>query len=380
MPGTALVKVVILGWPVASAALADNLAQHVLKYSSKNKAAAAANLDSDGEDEGGDFIPLITNEEHDSVKVEGLPKSLPILPIKNTVLFPGVVIPITVGRQKSIKLVKKAYKGDRTIGVITQRNNAEEPGSEDLYPVGVLAQIIKMVVLPDGNTTIIIQGRRKFTLGEIVQKDPFLHASVAYLADTFKSNDKREQKALLASLKDIAASIIRLNPEMPQEAQIALDNIESPGFLTHFLSSNIQAPVEEKQKLLEMLDGVERGKLLLSHMIRDKQMLELKHEIQSKVSLDIDQQQRDYFIRQQIKALQDELGGYDGTEADVDKIRQRAKEKIWPEMVAKQFNKELDKLARINPMAAEFPVMMNYCELMVDLPCFKPPKAVYRAL
>lgn len=327
---------------------------------------AASHLPGD-EDETGDFIPLITTEDHENERKEKLPDALPILPVKNTVLFPGVVLPITVGRQKSIRLVKKAYKGDRTIGVVAQKNNAEEPGLDDLYHTGTVAQIIRMVVLPDGNTTIIIQGRRKFALGEVKQEDPFMVANVTYLKDEFPKADKRETSALLSSLKDMASRILRLNPELPQEAQIALDNIESPSFLTHFLASNINATVDEKQRLLEELDGQKRAQALLTHLMKDVQMLELKNEIQSKVSGEMDAQQREYFIRQQIKALQDELG-IDGTDVEIDKIRARGLEKKWPDTVAKHFNKELDKLTRINPMAAEFPVSMNYVELMVDLP------------
>ena len=319
------------------------------------------------EEESGDFIPFIPSEDHENDRKEKLPDQLPILPVKNTVLFPGMVLPITVGRQKSIKLVKKAYKGDRTIGVVAQRNSSEEPGLDDLYPVGTVAQIMRMMVLPDGNTTIIIQGRRKFSVDAVKQEEPFMVAGVTYLKDEFPKPVKKETKALLQSLKDMASRILRLNPELPQEAQIALDNIESPGFLTHFLASNITATVDEKQRLLEQLSGPERAQSLLTHLMKDVQMLELKNEIQSKVSGEMDQQQREYFIRQQIKALQDELG-IDSSEQEVEKIRARGLEKNWTEVVAKHFNKELDKLGRINPMAAEFPVSMNYVELMVDLP------------
>ena len=319
------------------------------------------------DDESGDLIELLNPDDDEAQSTAKLPDVLSILPIKNTVLFPGVVIPITVGRQKSIGLVKKAYKGDRIIGVVSQRNAAEEPVADDLYQVGTMAHILKMMVLPDGSTTIIIQGKRKFQITEYLGDDPYLTAQVDYLADQFPKPDKKEGKALISSLKDVAGKILRLNPEIPQEAQIALDNIESPGFLTHFLSSNITAPVEEKQKLLETLDGPARANLLLEHMLKDLQMLELKNEIQNRVSTDIDQQQRDYFIRQQIKALQDELG-YDSTEAEIEKLRAKGDAKNWPEAVAKQFTKEVDKLARINPMSAEFPVSMNYVELLVELP------------
>jgi ATP-dependent Lon protease len=312
-------------------------------------------------------IPLVTTEEDLFNSDEKFPDSIPILPVKNVVLFPGVVLPITVGRQRSIRLVKKAYKGDRIIGVVAQKNKSEEPGFDDLYHIGTVAHIIKMLVLPDGNTTIIIQGRKKFEIQEITHADPYLTARVKYVEDEFPDQPKKETKALLQSLKETATKILRLNPEIPQEAQIAIDNIESPGFLTHFLASNVNASLEEKQKLLEISDGVERANQLLMHLMRDMQFLELKNQIQSKVHSDIDQQQRDYFIRQQIKALQDELG-YENTDQDIEKLRERGAKKSWPEAVKNHFNKELDKLARINPMAAEFPVAMNYVEFMVEMP------------
>lgn len=319
------------------------------------------------ESSGGEFIPLLSSEEEEQMGKEDYPDVLPILPVKNTVLFPGVVIPITVGRQKSIKLVKKAYKGNRTIGVLAQRNNAEEPGKEDLYSVGTVAQIIKMLVLPDGNTTIIIQGKKKFELQDIIQEDPYLTANVKLVEDVFPNKNKRETKALIQSLKEMALKILKLNPEIPQEAQIALDNIDSPSFLTHFLSSNINAEVDEKQKLLEYTDGTERATALLTIMSRDLQMLELKNEIQNKVHTDIDQQQRDYFLRQQIKVLQDELGG-ENTEQEIERLRAKGREKKWNEATAKHFNREVDRLGRLNPMAAEYGVALNYVEFMTDLP------------
>jgi ATP-dependent Lon protease len=317
----------------------------------------------------GELIPILpTEEEEENMQNEGIPDVLPILPLKNMVLFPGVVIPITVGRQKSIKLVKKAYKSDRIIGVIAQKNpNSEEPTPEDLYKVGTVAHIIKMLVLPDGNTTIIIQGKKRFEIQELVQTDPYYIAKVNLISENFPDKNKKETRALIQSLKDIAHKILKLNPEIPQEAQIALDNIESPSFLTHFLSSNINADVAEKQKLLETNDGLQRATALMESMMRDVQLLELKHEIQNKVHSDIDQQQRDYFIRHQIKVLQDELG-YDSSEQEVENLRRKAEKKQWPEAVAAHFKKELDKIQRMNPAAAEYPVAMNYAEFLVDLP------------
>ncbi len=320
-----------------------------------------------GNDEPEEFIPLLT-DEGDETSSTNYPEELPILPVRNTVLFPGVVIPITVGRQKSIKLVKRAYKGDRIVGVVAQRSNsADEPELADLYNTGTVARILKMLVMPDGNTTIIIQGRRKFDIVKVSKTNPYLMANVSYKADTQLEERKKETKALLESLKEAAHKIMRLNPEIPQEAQIAINNIESPAFLIHFLSANINAEVKEKQELLEYLTSKERGTRLLELMLREIQLLELKQEIHTKAHSDIDQQQRDYFLRQQMKVLQDELG-YDSFEQDVEALRARGEKKTWSHDVRKHFNKELDKILRMNPQAAEFPVAMGYAEFMVDLP------------
>ena len=315
-----------------------------------------------------DLIQLINPEQESDLKPEDLPGELSILPIKNTVLFPGVVIPITVGRQKSIKLVKKAYQGNRIIGVIAQKNaNAEEPTLDDLYKTGTVAKIIKMLVLPDGNTTIIIQGKNRFAIKEFVQEEPYLTARIELQPEPMINANGKEAKALVQSLKDAATKILKLNPEIPLEAQVALDNISSMSFLVNFLSSNLNVDVGDKQKILETQNIIDRSTLLLQYMLKDIQMLEIKHEIQRKVHTDIDQQQRDYFLRQQIKVLQDELG-FDGPDKEVEKLRKRAESKKWTKPVADHFNKELDKLLRINPMAAEYPVAMNYIEFMLDLP------------
>ena len=320
------------------------------------------------QEESDDLIQLINPEQDSDLKPEDLPAEISILPIKNTVLFPGVVIPITVGRQKSIKLVKKAYQGNRIIGVIAQKNAlAEEPTIDDLYKTGTVARIIKMLVLPDGNTTIIIQGKNRFAVKDFIQEDPYLTARIELLPEPVLNANGKETLALAQSLKDAATKILKLNPEIPIEAQVALDNISSMAFLVHFLSSNLNVEVADKQKILETNNIVERGTLLLQYMLKDIQMLEIKHEIQKKVHTDIDQQQRDYFLRQQIKVLQDELG-YDGPDKEIEKLRKRSESKNWPKEVGQHFNKELDKLLRINPMAAEYPVAMNYVEFMLDLP------------
>ena len=315
----------------------------------------------------GDLIQLITDDENEEQGTESYGEELPILSVRNTVLFPGVVIPITVGRQRSIRLVKKAQKGDKLIGVCAQINpNNDDPSWEDIYQVGTLAKIIKMIVLPDGNTTIIIQGKKRFKVREQVTDDPYFIAKVDYLDENFPKSSKKI-KALEESLKDAATRILHLNPEIPREAQVALDNIDNTPFLTHFLSSNINAPVESKQRLLEINDGVDRATLLLEFMMKDIQMLELKSEIQKKVHTDIDQQQRDYFLRQQMKVLQTELGE-EGPEKEVEDLRARGAQKKWPEDVKKHFEKELDKILRINPSAAEYPIALNYAETMVELP------------
>jgi len=297
-----------------------------------------------------------------------LPANLPVLPVRNTVLFPGMVIPVTVGRAKSIRLVKKAYKGNRIIGVTAQLNQQkDEPTPDDLYRIGTVAYIIKMITLPDGNITIIIQGKKRFEIEKFTQEDPYLTAQVKQIDDNFPNVKRKEGKALLQSLKDAAYKILRLNPEIPQEARIALDNIESPTFLLHFLSSNLNADVADKQRLLETIDGGQQANVLLEYMLREVQLLELKREIQSKASSDLDQQQRDYYLRQQMKVLQDELG-IDNPDREIDELRMKADKKKWPADVRSHFDKELNKLQRTNPMAPEYPITMNYIELMVDLP------------
>jgi ATP-dependent Lon protease len=315
-----------------------------------------------------DLIQIISPDEDTKLKDDEVPEEVGLLPIRNTVLFPGVVIPITVGREKSIKLVKKAFKGDRIIGVVAQKNvDTEDPSVKDIYEVGTVAKIIKMLAQPDGNTTIIIQGKSRFKVDEMLTEDPYFKAKISSLKSIFPSKKTKETKALKQSLKDSATKILRLNPEIPQEAQMALDNIHDLGFLTHFLASNLNAEVSDKQKLLEINDGIERATLLLEYMLKEIQLLELKYDIQKKVHTDIDQQQRDYYLRQQIKVMQDELG-FDGADREVEELRLKGEKKQWSKEVKKHFDKELDKILRMNPQAAEYPVAMNYVELLLDLP------------
>ncbi|MBK6977525.1 MAG: endopeptidase La [Cytophagaceae bacterium] len=297
-----------------------------------------------------------------------LPTELPILPLRNTVLFPGIVIPVTVTRTKGTKLVKKAYKGDKTLGIIAQvRQTSEEPTSDDLYKVGTIAHIIKMIVLPDGNVTIILQGRRRFKVKSYIKEEPFLSASVDYIEDKFPNPKRKETKALISSLKEAALNILNLNPEIPRDAQIAINNIDTPNFLTHFLSSNLNIGISDKQLLLETFDGYEQATKLLEHMLKEIQVLEIKKDIQSKASSDIDQQQKEYYLRQQIKVLQEELG-MDTPDQEVEKLRAKGAKKKWSPEVNEHFNKELNKIMRMNNMAPEYGVSLGYAELLVDLP------------
>jgi ATP-dependent Lon protease len=299
---------------------------------------------------------------------ENLPETLSLLPLRNTVLFPGIVIPVTVTRTKAIRLVKKAYRGDRTLGIISQlRQTKDEPTVEDLYKIGTIGNILKMIVLPDGNVTIIVQGRRRFKVNEIVKTTPYLTASVEYITDSFPNAKKKETKALISTLKDTAANILNLNPEIPRDAQLAINNIESPIFLTHFLSSNLNIGISEKQLLLETYDGGEQAHKLLEHMLKEVEVLEIKKDIQFKASSDIDQQQREYYLRQQIKVLQEELGS-DSPDQEIENLRMKGAKKKWSPEVNEHFNKELNKIGRLNSMAPEYGLAVGYAELLVDLP------------
>lgn len=299
---------------------------------------------------------------------KNLPEHLSILPLRNTVLFPGIVIPVTVTRTKGIRLVKKAYKGDKTLGIVSQiRQTNEEPTEDDLYKVGTIAHILKMIVLPDGNVTIILQGRRRFKVEEYIKFDPFLTAKVTYIEDKFPNAKKKETKALIQSLKEVALNILNLNPEIPRDAQIAINNIDTPNFLTHFLSSNLNIGISDKQLLLETFDGQDQATKLLEHMMKEVQVLEIKKDIQFKASSDIDQQQKEYYLRQQIKVLQEELG-MDSPDQEVEKLRAKGAKKHWKPEVNEHFNKELNKISRMNSMSPEYGVSLSYAELLAELP------------
>ena len=319
-------------------------------------------------DEDTDFIPLLSPEDEDSMNAENIPETLSILPLRNTVLFPGVVIPITVGRDKSINLIKDAYKGDRIIGVVTQKSDSiEEPEAEDLHAVGTVAHIIKMLRMPDGNTTVIIQGKKRFRIKEFTQTEPYYKANTERFEETRPDKNDEEFQAIVSSLKDCALQIIQKSQHIPTEAGFALNNIESQNFMVNFISSNMNATSLEKQQLLELPDLKERATSVLSHLTKDLQMLELKNQIQNKVKVDMDKQQRDYFLHQQIKTIQEELGEK-CFEQDIEDFKIRAKTKKWSKEIAEVFEKSIGKLARMNPHAAEYGIQTNYVELLLDLP------------
>lgn len=315
-----------------------------------------------------EMIPLLSPEEEAEMNNESIPDVLPILTLRNSVLFPGMVIPITVGRKKSIQLVKDAYEDKGELLVTAQKNpKNEDPNFEDIYKIGTAAKIIKLLTLPDGNTTVIIQGKRRAQINELKSSAPYMTASVTPLIESFPEVKDKDAKPLIQSLKDLAGKIINLSPELPQEAKFAIDNIETPGFLTHFLASNLNVDNKIKQEILEVDEGVKRINFLMQEMMKEVQMLEIKKDIQSKVHVDIDQQQKDYFLRQQIKIIQDELGE-ETPEKDLEHIQKRAKDKKWSEEVKLHFLKELSKLKRMNPSAADYSVSLNYIETLVDLP------------
>ncbi|UCG28389.1 MAG: endopeptidase La, partial [Bacteroidales bacterium] len=315
-----------------------------------------------------EFIPLISDEEEDELKKIHIPDVLPILPLKNTVLFPGVVIPITVGRDKSLNLVKEVYNKDRIIGALAQKDaKIDDPKFEDLNAIGTLAQIVKILEMPDGSTSVIIQGKRRFRVENLVSREPYFTANVSALEDIKPREETREFHAIVGSLKDLALRIIKLSPNIPQEASFAIKNIESTTFLINFIGSNTDVNVQEKQKLLELNNLKDRGILLLEYLTREVQMLELKNDIQTKVKTDLDQQQREFLLHQQMKTIQDELGG-SPLEQELDEFKKRAQEKKWNSEVSKTFDKELEKLQRLNPAAGEYAVQLNYIQVLLDLP------------
>lgn len=317
------------------------------------------------------FIPLFSLEDEEILKKETIDEIIPILPLLNTVLYPGMVIPITVGRNKSIKLVQDYARSNQAIGVVTQKDNeVEDPTISDLFEIGTLAKILKSLTMPDGSATIIVQGVKRFNLLELVQTEPYFKARVCeFITDDFDESLKNNENfiALIDTIRDTATSIMKLSSNMPREAGYALKNIESPTFLLNFIASNLSMPVEEKQKILQIPTILERGKVILKSMNRELQLLELKNQIQSKSKEEIDKQQREYFLNQQMKTIQQELGGSQ-TDIDTEELLSKAEKKKWNAETRNIFEKELSKLQRTNPMSPDYSVQLNYLELLTDLP------------
>lgn len=319
-------------------------------------------------DEDSDFIPLLSAEDEDNMRNEKIPEILPILPLRNTVLFPGVVIPITVGRDKSIQLIKDYNKGDKTIGVVAQkRDDTEDPGGDDLYSVGTVAHIIKMLRMPDGNTTIIIQGKKRFKIIEYIQIEPYHKARVQAFDESHPTKADKEFQAIVSNLKETSTQIVKISPNIPSDAGFAINNIESPTFLVNFISSNMNASTTDKQKMLEVANLKERSLLVLEYLNKEFQMLELRNQIQNKTKMDLDKQQREYFLNQQIKTIQEELGG-NNFEQEITGYREKAQTKKWSNEIKELFEKQVSKLQRMNPNAAEHGIQTNYVELLLELP------------
>ena len=320
-------------------------------------------LDTDAE-----LIPLMTPEDEEEMNNEQLPETLPILPLRNMVLFPGVVIPITAGRDKSIKLINDANAGGKIIGVVAQKDESvEEPGIEDINTVGTVARILRVLKMPDGNTTVILQGKKRFEIDEVITDTPYLQATVKEVSEERPTAEDAEFETIIESIKELAIQIIKESPNIPTEATFAIKNIESSSFLVNFVSSNMNLTVQEKQDLLATHDLKERALETLRYMNLELQKLELKNDIQSKVRFDLDQQQREYFLHQQMKTIQEELGGV-SHDQEIDEMRQKGKAKKWNEKVKSHFDKEVAKLQRMNPQAADYGTQRNYLELMLELP------------
>lgn len=315
-----------------------------------------------------ELIPLMSEEEEKKYKKQPIPEILPILSLKNTVLFPGVVVPITAGRNQSIKLLEDAYKSDKIIGVVAQKNvKIDVPLTTDIYEIGTVARILKMLKMPDGNTTVILQGIKRFEWVEMLQTVPYFKATIKTLEDKKPANKNKEYQATIDAVKEMALKIVDINPALPSEASMAINSIESSSFLINFVSSNLNLSINDKQSLLEITNLKDRATEALRFMGLEVQKLELKNDIQSKVRQDMDQQQREYFLYQQMKTIQEELGGV-SSEAEIENMRQRAKTKAWPEETKQHFDKELNRMLRLNPQMPEHSIQRNYLEFMLDLP------------
>jgi ATP-dependent Lon protease len=321
------------------------------------------------DDEAMDFLPIIPLNESDNENVENIqvPPEIPLLPLRNTVLFPGVVLPVTVGRDKNIKAVNDAYKADKLIGVVAQKDSSiEDPEKKDLENVGTVARIIKLIKMPDGGTTVIIQGKTRFTIDAITNEDPYFRAKVSVIAEDESPKDP-DFEAYVATIKDLASEIIQLSPNIPSEASIILRNIENPSFLIHFVSSNLNTEIKEKQKLLELNNIRERADLLMKLLQKELQFAELKNKVTNKTKTEIDKQQREYFLQQQLKSIKEELGG-DTNDLEIKEMQKKANEKKWPESAKEFFKKGIGKLERMHPSTPDYSVVYNHLDLMLDLP------------
>ena len=316
-----------------------------------------------------DFIPIIPLNESDSEGMDGIdiPDEISLLPLRNTVLFPGVVLPITVGRDKSIRAVNDAYKTDKLIGVTAQKDSSiEDPEIKDLENVGTIAKIIKLIKMPDGGTTVIIQGKSRFCMESIVSEDPYFRAKIKSLLDEEPPKDA-DFEAYVANIKEMAAEIIQLSPNIPSEASIILRNIESPSFLIHFVSGNLNTDIKDKQRLLELNNIRERANLLMELLQKELQFAELKNKVTNKTKTEIDKQQRDYFLQQQLKSIKEELGG-DANDREIKDMQKKGEAKKWPEAAKEMFKKGIEKLERMHPTTPDYSVVYNHLDLMLDLP------------
>src|SRR5664279_1651806 len=315
-----------------------------------------------------EFMPIIPlNEDgNEGNEDQAIPAELPLLPLRNTVLFPGVVIPITVGRDKSIKAVTDAYKTDKLIGVVSQKDSlVEEPVISDLVDIGTIAKIIKLIKMPDGGTTVIIQGKKRFKVDEITSDDPYFKAKITVLGEE-ELKDDNDFDAMVSSIKELAAQIIQLSPNLPSEASIILRNIENPAFLIHFVSSNLNSTIAEKQKLLEIHNIKARAEVLMNLLQTELQYAELKNKVTNKTRAELDKQQKDYFLQQQLKAIKEELGG--DNFAEVKEMQKKAEAKKWPAPAREMFRKGIEKLERMHPSTPDYSVVYNHLDLMLDLP------------
>lgn len=335
---------------------------------SNHKILTIDNLSLQEFDTDAELIPLLTPEDEEEMNNEELPEFLSILPLRNMVLFPGVVIPITAGRDKSIKLINDANAKGKNIGVVAQKNEQDEdPTKDDIHKIGTVAKILRVLKMPDGNVTVILQGKKRFEISEVISEEPYMTATVKEVPEIRPSSQDSEFLAIIESLKELAIKIIQESPNIPSEATFAIKNIESKSFLINFVSSNMNLTVQEKQGLLSVNALKERALQTLRFMNVELQKLELKNDIQSKVRFDLDQQQREYFLHQQMKTIQEELGGV-SQEEEMDEMSQKAKTKKWDEKTQKHFEKELAKLRKMNPQAPDFGIQRNYLELFLDLP------------